>query len=132
MEDSILREIFQEHENQINRWGLQNHPSVDVILSTRKGGCSSERMCEEYEIPSEARAKFICETAARKKEITWSHIAVEELSEVISCENDISRRDELIQLAAVIYSWIDSIDRNSTLGIRNSKINNIIHDREVR
>lgn len=131
MDNSILKEILQEHENQLLKWGEQNHPSVDVVLSTRKGGCSPERMCEEYEIPSETRAKFICESAARKKEITWSHIAVEELSEVISCENDISRREELIQLAAVIYSWIDSIDRNSTAGIRNSKISNIIDDRTL-
>ncbi len=124
--DIILSEIIQEHKNQLEKWGCQNHPSVDQVLTTRKGGCSPERMCEEYEIPSESRAKSICDIAAKNREVTWAHITIEELSEVISCTSENDRRKELIQLAAVIYSWIDSIDRNSPSGIRNSKIGKII------
>ena len=74
-------------------------------------GRHGARMCEEYEIPSETRAKQICETMHDRGEMTWGHIAVEELSEVISAKNDDERRKELIQLAAVTIAWIESIDR---------------------
>jgi hypothetical protein len=126
MENQIINDILQEYENQILKWGLQNHPSVDNILMSRKGGCSPDRMCEEYEIPTETRARLMCELASQRNQVTWSHIAVEELAEVISCRNDTERREELVQLAAVIYSWIDKIDRNSPTGIRDTKISSIV------
>lgn len=107
----VFAEIASERKRQDAKWGVQNHPSVDAVLEGRVGGCSPDRMCEHYEIPSEARAKFMCQNAALHGECTFTHIAVEELSEAVSAENDIDRRVELVQLAAVIVQWIQAIDR---------------------
>lgn len=106
--ESIFNEIYEEREKQNTKWGEQNHQSVDPLLLKRE----SERMCEEYEIPSENRAKFICQNAAKYGNITWSHIVVEELAEVVSCKDENLRREELVQLAACVVAWIESIDRN--------------------
>lgn len=70
-------------------------------------------MCEEYEIPSETRAKTKCEIAFEKGEGTYMHVLVEELSEACSCGNNIQAlRAELIQVAAVTVAMIECIDRN--------------------
>lgn len=104
----VNNEVFKQHE----KWGQQNHPSLDPVLMNRVGSCTPERMSEEYEIPTENRAKFKCENAFKYNSGTWAHIAVEELSESISEFDPEKRKQELIQLAAVCVSWIDSIDRN--------------------
>jgi len=108
---TIIEEIKLEREKQDGKWGEQTHPCLDQTLLNREGGCTSERMCENYEIPSETRAKFMCDNSFENGSGTFAHIAVEELSEVIS-EFDIhKRREELIQLTAVCVAWIESIDR---------------------
>lgn len=113
MKQETVIEVLGEIQSQLERWGVQDHPSVDPIISAWEGSYHAQRICEEYEIPTESRAKFLCEMANSRNELTWSHIAVEELSEVISAPDDATRRGELVQLAAVVLNWIDSIDRNA-------------------
>jgi hypothetical protein len=112
---NILNDIELETIKQFQKWGIQDHPSLIQNLLNREGGCTPERMCEEYEIPSENRARQLCEIAASKMSVTWAHIAIEELSEAISAESDRERRDELVQLGAVIASWIECIDKKLDL-----------------
>ena len=112
---SIYDEIQAERVRQDAKWGEQNHPSADRVLIERKGGCSPERMCENYELPNEARAKWLCQEHERRGDISWPHIAVEEMSEAVAAFADgseIAGRVELVQLAAVIVGWIECIDRN--------------------
>jgi hypothetical protein len=109
--ESVLREVAAERVRQDAKWGQQNHPSVDQTLARRRGGCTQERMCEEYEIPSEDRAKQKCENATANGTVTYAHIAVEEMSEAVSAKYDTARRVELVQLAAVVVGWIEAIDR---------------------
>lgn len=109
---SVLEEIAKERQRQDDKWGEQNHPSVDHKLKAR----GPERLCEEYEIPSESRAKFMCDLADERKELTWAHIAVEELSEVVAAPDEQKRREELVQLAAVVVAWIERIDRGGSEG----------------
>lgn len=109
----IFEEVVVERQRQDIKWGIQNHPSIDQTLLNREGGCSEERMCEEYEIPSQTRAKFLCDNATKNGELTWTHIALEELSEVVCAKDDNERRTELIQLKSVILAWIQCIDRNN-------------------
>ena len=113
MTQRVFEEILHERYKQEEKWGEQDHPSVDPVLTGRNCGASPERLCEEYEIPTEDRAKFLCNNAAGKNVITWAHIAVEELSEAISAYDDKTRREELIQLAAVVVEWISCIDRKN-------------------
>lgn len=110
--ENIFEEIKLERIKQDKKWGVQNHPCLDEVLLKREGGCTPERMCEEYEIPSENRAKKLCETAFKRGVGTYAHIASEEFSEVISAFDIYKRREELIQLTAVCVAWIQKIDRD--------------------
>ncbi len=112
--ENILQEIRDERLRQDTKWGIQNRPCLDQALLNREGGCTSERMCEEYEVPTEDRAKFLCTKAFLNKTGTYAHIAVEEMSEVISAFDINERRVELVQLAAVCVAWLEKIDRDLT------------------
>ena len=116
---SIYEEIQAERARQDAKWGEQNHPSFDTVLMDRVGGCTPQRMCEEYEIPSEMRAKYLCQSADR--DVTWPHIAVEELCEAVSTLDEKNLRGELVQLAAVVVQWIECIDRRAASSAEGNK-----------
>lgn len=93
---------------------MQDHPSVVGYMPGWKDTDEYQAVARSiiYRIPTEELAKDLCEEAARVGVTTWAHIAVEELSEAVSAPNDTERRKELIQLAAVVVSWIECLDRN--------------------
>lgn len=112
---TILSEVAQERAAQDEKWGEQNHPDVDPTLVNRPGGCSPERMAEHYEIVSATRAKFLCDTAADRGQVTYAHILIEEVAEVIEAATlRANLREELVQVAAVATAWIEAIDRRNT------------------
>lgn len=107
--DKILGEVRREREKQEEKWGQQNHPILDPMLLDRP----ARRMCEEYEIPTEDRARQVVETHAERGTLTYMHILQEEISEAVSCgSNTVELRKELIQCAAVLVAMIESLDRN--------------------
>lgn len=110
--EKILEEVRQERIKQDKKWGEQNHPCLDQTLLNREGGCTPQRMTEEYNIPSELLAKQSCDRKADKGECTWVDIALEELSEVTSTFDIHKRREEIIQLSAVCVAWVEKIDRD--------------------
>lgn len=126
----VLAEIAVERGRQDAKWGEQNHPDVDRVLTdrvgregydgkVRPGGCTAARMAEEYGIPTAQRARANCDGAAKLGQCTWAHIAVEELAEAIEAATEAQQgrapvadlRKELIQTAAVIVAWVEAIDR---------------------
>lgn len=107
---SILNEIVEERKYQDNKFGKQVHPCLDQTLLNREGSCTSDRMCQHFEIPTEARAKFLCDNSFKAGQGTYAHIAIEELSEAVSQFDIYTRRAEVIQLAAVCVAWVESID----------------------
>lgn len=98
----INLEVWKETMAQDKKWGPQTHPFVDATLAQR----GAQRLCEEYEIPTELRAKFMCDNAEKNNNLTWAHIMVEEMVEAITAETWEARRKELIQLMAVIQQSI--------------------------
>lgn len=109
----VVGEVLAERQAQIAQWGEQDYPSVDPVLTGRPGGCDAVRMGEQYEMPSEVRAKFLCRNAFENGDGTYAHVAVEELAEAICAPTDDLRRGELVQLAAVCLGWIEAIDRRA-------------------
>ena len=106
-------EIAAERQRQDAKWGEKNHPSACPVLTGRMR-LDPDRLCEEYEIPTEARAKWLCQTHSKRGDVSWPHIAVEEMSEAVAAFADGAEengRGELVQLAAVIVQWIECIDR---------------------
>lgn len=107
--DHIFKEIKEERERQDNKWGVQNHPILDPVLIDRY----SQRMCEEYEIPTENRARQLVDFHSMKGDLTYFHILIEEISEIASSGRDYNNlRTEMIQAASVLIAMIESLDRN--------------------
>lgn len=103
----ILSDVNSEIVKQDEKWGS------DRDIQSIPSGMHTDRF-RNYTlmIPTEENAKSMCELAGNSGKITWSHIALEEFCEVVSANNAYSRREELIQLTAVLFQWIDNIDRN--------------------
>jgi len=107
----IFTEVKLERIRQNDLWGEQNHPSITPGLTSRAG----HEAAEYYEIPTEDDAKQMCEDAANTGGLSYTHIAVEELCEAVEAKDDTDRREELVQLAAVVVAWIEAIDRRKIL-----------------
>jgi len=106
---TITDEIAAERVRQMAQWGEQNHPSAFLG--------DPDKVCVAHGLPTEAKAKERYEARASAGTGTWADIAVEELSEAVAAaaEGDIAAaRGELVQTAAVLEAWIESIDRNGT------------------
>ena len=129
--EDIYAAIEAERLRQDAKWGEQNHPDVDRVLTGRgpeasaehpsRGGCLPSRMAEEYEIPTAARAKTLCDLAARLGQCTWAHILVEEVAELVEAatlaqqgrgpEEDVDT--ELVQAIAVLVAWREARARRA-------------------
>jgi hypothetical protein len=117
--EGVLGEVLSERQRQETKWGEQNHPDFDQMLLRRSGGCSPERMAEEYEVPTETRGKQLCQGAFRDGQGTYAHILIEEVAEAIGACNQprAKLREELIQVAAVAVAWVEKIDRDDQRGV---------------
>lgn len=98
---NIFKEIAAEIErSNVKHGDNSNLPSLDQTLLKRIGGCTAKRMAEEYEMPTEERAKFKTDNKFSMGQVTHADIVIEELAESIACLNDeVKTRGELIQLA---------------------------------
>lgn len=121
MQKNVLAEVVQERIRQKAKFGDQNWPCLDQTILN--GECGVLRMAEEYEIPSESRAKQLLEIALERNELTFAHILIEEVSETIGQFDIQKRREELIQVAAVAVAWIEKIDRDLHKMAENIKVN---------
>ncbi len=110
----ILEQIAAERTKQDIKWGEQNHPSFDEIFAgeaERREGLLP--MALRYRVPSPFDAKELCDTAAQNGSLTWMHILVEEVAELLEAPDRASLREELIQTAAVAVAWVECLDRQS-------------------
>ncbi len=103
---AILAEVWDERDRGIAKHGVKNIRSIPY-------GPTGEAVCERLEIPSEWTAKARVNEFHRLGVLTWADIALEEFAEAISARNEFDRREELVQLAAVIMQWIECIDRHT-------------------
>jgi hypothetical protein len=80
-------------------------------VEPKEVGYPWEPTTEFYGLPTTVDAQAACDQAHARGELTWAHVAVEELCESVDAPDDVQRREELVQLAAVCVAWIESIDR---------------------
>ena len=100
-------EAWQETERQVKKWGVQHHPDFVQWYDSDPVG-----RCIAYGVPFEDAAKEQCQTHNYGKGDDWAAILIEEVSEAISAVGaDI--RKELIQVAAVVLSWVADIDERT-------------------
>ena len=120
----VMSDVARERARQDAKWGVQNHPLIDQLLAAQ--GRPHIRFAEEYEIPTALRATVLCQTMARRGEVDWLRILIEEVSEFMAAaevahcgpEAHAAARAELVQVAAVAVAAIESMDREApVLGI---------------
>lgn len=116
----IAQEVVVERARQLNKWGIQDHVSVDYDRIEYPEAASSvgEQACQFYHIPTAAAAKHITAQRADAGRLTYADILLEEVSEAIDAagegidgERNDDLRNELVQVAAVAIAWIEALDR---------------------
>lgn len=93
----VLIEVGAERSRQDAKWGQQDHPSGTGAFK-----------------PEAERFRALCEHLFATENPMWWPILLEEVYEALAEEDEASLRAELIQVAAVAVSWIESIDRRAS------------------
>lgn len=106
---SVLDEVRDEMQKQINKWGVQDHKSHthhDIIYHL--GGEQASRVAC-------AHSKTVTDVKASVGSVSYLDIFLEEVMEAReeAIHGDLENLQiELIQCAAVALSWIECIRRN--------------------
>lgn len=95
----ITGEIAKEREAQEARWGQQDHPSSHSELDIKRAEKNANRW------------KQINDARVADDTLTWDGILLEEVWEALAEKDDVLRRAELVQVAAVAAAEIEAIDR---------------------
>lgn len=93
---ALAEEVLAERERQHLKWGEQRHPSGT-------GGRLRRQDADLHRVT--------CQSAARRGDVTWSHILLEEVYEALAEEDESALREELVQVAAVCFAWLEDLDR---------------------
>jgi predicted house-cleaning noncanonical NTP pyrophosphatase (MazG superfamily)/ADP-ribose pyrophosphatase YjhB (NUDIX family) len=91
----VLADVGAERVAQDARWGVQEFPDGT-------GGGFAGRA-------EEAQRETV--EAARRGEVTWRHVLLEEVFEALAESEPVGLRTELIQTAAVAVQWVQALDR---------------------
>lgn len=111
MTQTALERVQDEMIRQINKWGVQSHPS---FLLQPNGQVITDRPVDFlHGLQSEEDAKANVEYRATQGNVTWCDILKEELSEALAAAykagdgdgTDDETFNELIQVAAVALVW---------------------------
>ena len=108
---SLLDDIERERHRQEQKFPGQVLPASPAQLWPH---FDELRAARHLEIPSEARAKQLCDTAAKRGHLTHGEVLSEEHSEAQAAaarKDPVALREELVQVAAVAIRWIQAIDR---------------------
>lgn len=93
--EHIFDDVVIERHRQIAKWGVrQNHPD----------GTSSR-----WELERDIVRDFV-NAHAEAGTLTWLHILREEVSEAFAETDPLKLRAELVQVAAVVFAWIEQLD----------------------
>lgn len=107
----IVALFIEERRRQDQKFGQQNWPILDYdfpVLSKDK-----ESMVDRYSVSGQDHYKNKVELLTKTDRLTYMDILMEELAEVMECEDDYNAMlNELIQLGAVVVAIIESLTRN--------------------
>lgn len=96
----VLSDVIVERQRQDAKWGNQDHlrdrivPGELEIYAVERDWCRNE-----------------CDRHAKEGGASWTDILLEEVFEALAESDAAKLRAELVQVAAVAVSWIESIDR---------------------
>ena len=104
----VLDEVLKEMERQVSKFGIQNHPFYTAFTAM------DYAQLNNYVLTGDV-AKTVCDSKALDRSVSYLDILIEEVMEAADegRYGDIEMaRMELVQVAAVAISAIESIDRN--------------------
>lgn len=116
----VVNEVVEERRRQDAKWGEQNHPNLSPEVARE----IPEDTARDMGVPSAHTARQRVENLARRGQLGYADIALEEFCEAIEAasevdDNESALRAELIQTAAVLIAWVEAIDRRAAKrGIR--------------
>lgn len=94
----VATDVCQEVGRQFEKWGEQNHPN-----GTGNPAKNDRALADMFRI--------VADSKARSGDLTWRDILLEEVYEAMAEKDAKPLRGELVQVGAVVTSWIASIDR---------------------
>jgi hypothetical protein len=97
---AIWRDVLFERARQHAAHGEQNIPIAHDSAADL--------------LPSEACTRRECEWAENRGVLSYGHLLVEELAEVMSAPTPEAQRAELVQVAALAVQAIECLDREAT------------------
>lgn len=101
--ESVLAEVSQERDRQIEKFGDQSHLP----------NCKASALHEQWVFTASAM-KFLNAEAVKAGKLTWTDIFLEEIAETLADVHDSRRlREELIQSVAVGVAWIEALDKRA-------------------
>jgi hypothetical protein len=116
MNKTIYARIEKEVRRQVDLWGEQNHQDVT------NGDVEYECSAREYYRNQADLLKMSNEYEDKAGVLTWETILLEEVYEALAESDPEKVKNELVQAAAVIVTWINCIERR-VLGNREEKEN---------
>ena len=118
-------DVIDERMRQLDKWGVQDHPSVAPELKASADRLRASGYPASYAvacvfrdlgIPTATRAREDCQARSAKGD-TWAHIIVEELAEAVEAAtlhgDGPELRAEVVQVAAVAVAWLEALDRRA-------------------
>ena len=108
---SVLGEVMTERARQDELHGKDSAANPDLPLGLSELSLAALLYCmgRSRDGP-EAAAKWACEAARERGQLSLGHILFEEVVEAFCAPDDESRRTELKQVAAVCVAAIEAID----------------------
>lgn len=99
----IFEEIQTERVRQEEKWGEQDWKLVNHQIKDKEA---------YYKIPTEEKAKEVCDGRMSDGNASWADIILEEFCEVVYAKDKEEMRKELVQMIAVSVAALESLDRN--------------------
>lgn len=94
VQERIVERVLAERRRQDLRWGPPSHPNVTGSAQQRALAREARERCQ---------AAFAAGTGG------WSHVLAEEVAEA-HAEEDLDRlQNELVQVAAVTFAWLEDL-----------------------
>jgi hypothetical protein len=108
----VLHDVYAEEIRQDEKWGSQrSHPD---------GTGPNVPLCYFPKLPDmasiAANARTVTDLRAKRGDVTWLDIFLEEVFEAMEETDPAKLRTELVQAAAVIGQWVEDIDRKQNSG----------------
>ena len=103
--NAIAGEIVDERIAQLDKWGVQSHPSYHSANAVRQMAVLADRW------------KQINDARVQDGSTAWDGILLEEVYEALAEIDPLLRRAELIQVAAVAAAEVEAIDRAIEAGV---------------